>query len=313
MFCKFCGHEIPNHSEFCPQCGKKLNNRPLKEKPQKTAFIPFVLIMFILCGSSILGLLRVLLFNDSITVGFLLESLKLLAGLVILGICTYTGKLRIADYRYSDLLVMVCVWWLIPTLLTQAEAKYTAYIVGHAASAVFWEFKLSVEPLLQFSGFWMILGIVLLGLGRCGKWKPTKKQKLVLAAILLVRSFLGFILAPSIAASLGTYAEFMDMLVKTSRAWLMLCWLWPLLILTVFWWFGNDKVGVKGAAFSLLGMHLGELIIFPLLMAGALGFPKFGIRGCGIAEGLSPLFGFLLLCISARLHKKKKTQTTEEN
>ena len=312
MFCKYCGHEIPNHSEFCPQCGKKLNNVSLKKDTQKASYIPFILIMLLLCGSNILNWLRVLLFNYSITVGSLLESLSFMAGLVILGICAYKGKLRISNYRYSDLLVVACVWWLIPTLLLQAEAKYAAYILGQTASAAFWQFKLSIEPLLQLSGLWVILGIILLGLCRCGKWNPTKKQMLVLMALLLTRSLVGFIFVPSLSASLGANEEIISMIVKTSRTWLMLCWLWPLFILTVFRWLGNDKIGVKGAAFSLLGMHLGELVILPPLMAGALGFPKFGIIGSGIAEGFSPLFGFLMLLITSRFHKKNKTPTTEE-
>ena len=35
MFCKYCGRDIPETSEFCPECGKKLKKESVKNKEER--------------------------------------------------------------------------------------------------------------------------------------------------------------------------------------------------------------------------------------------------------------------------------------
>ena len=124
---------------------------------------------------------------------------------------------------------------------------------------------------------------------------------------LLLRSVLGFVFAIVTAVGMGAPMEVIDMTVNMTRQWTLLCWLWPLLILRVFRALGEGRIGTGGAAISLLGMQLGEGLLLPLLTAGKIGFPMFGVAGPSLASGISPLFGLLILHIATRLHKKKLT------
>ena len=192
----------------------------------------------------------------------------------------------------------------VPELLARWEIYLVYHMLGQYAGA--WNiWENSVIPAIQFPAFWLVLGLVALGLTRSGEWKPSKKQKTILLAALLLRSALGFVFARITA--MGAPMEVIDMTVNMTRQWTLLCWLWPLLILRVFRALGEGRIGTGGAAISLLGMQLGEGLLLPLLTAGKIGFPMFGAAGPSLASGISPLFGLLILHIATRLHKKKLT------
>lgn len=301
MFCKFCGKEITAETAFCPECGKKLKKEETREKEaRRSVSAPLVLMILLLCGSTVYSWLRVLLFKDQVSVGFLVESLMLVAGLIILAVCISKEKIDPTKYRFSDVLVLVCLWGPLFTLVLLKESEIVQNF-GSYALAAFWGVNSLMEPLLQFPGFWVALGLVLLGLGRRGEWKPSKKQWLILLAVLLVRSTAALIFDRPMMSTLEVPAEIVAYLYDFGGPYLVLCWLWPLVILNVFWKLGRGKIGAPGAAAAFVGMRLGEFLLLPIFLA----ILHFGMAGYGIAKGISPLFGLVILCIAARLHKKK--------
>lgn len=302
MFCKFCGQNIPDTAEFCPECGKKLKKEAPKEKENHRAMsTPLALMLIILCWSTVFAWGRVLLFGDQAHIGMLISTMMLVAGLVLLGTMIGRERIHAETYRFSDLLVLCCAWMVVPELLARWEIYLVYHMLGQYAGA--WNiWENSVIPAIQFPAFWLVLGLVALGLTRSGEWKPSKKQKTILLAALLLRSALGFVFARITA--MGAPMEVIDMTVNMTRQWTLLCWLWPLLILRVFRRLGSGEIGPAGAAAALVGMQLGEMFLLPIFVA----LFDFGVSGCSLANGLAPLSGLLILSLATRLHKKKAVE-----
>lgn len=308
MFCKFCGQNIPDTAEFCPECGKKLKKEAPKEKENNRAMgTPLALMLIMLCWSTVRAWGQVLLFGYQAHIGMLISTVMLVVGLVLLGTMISRERIYAETYRFSDLLVLCCVWMVVPALMWRWESYVVYHTVGQYAHSAWMTWNNGAVQTIQFSAFWLVLGLIALGLARSGEWKPTKKQKTILLAALLLRSVLGFVFAVVTARGMGAPMEVIDMTVNMTRQWTLLCWLWPLLILRVFRALGEGRIGTGGAAISLLGMQLGEGLLLPLLTAGKIGFPMFGAAGPSLASGISPLFGLLILHIATRLHKKKLT------
>ena len=309
MFCKFCGQNIPDTSEFCPECGKKLKKEEVKEKEtSKSVSAPLVLMLLLLCWSTVFTWGRVLLMGDRLIVGTLISTITLVAGLVLLGVLVNRERIRVEGYRFSDLLVLCCVWTVVPYLMWRWASHMIYYIAGEYARFAWLAWQDGAVSAIQFPVFWLVLGLVVLGLTRSGDWKPTKKQKTILMAALLLRSAIGFVFAHVTAVGVGAPMEAIDMTVTMTRQWCLLCWLWPLVILKVFRALGEGRINTGGAIASLLGMQLGEMLLLPLMTAGKIGFPQLGVGGCALANGLAPLFGLLVLCMATRLHKKKAAE-----
>ena len=302
MFCKYCGRDIPETSEFCPECGKKLKKESVKNtEERRPAGIVFALMLLALCGSTVVDWGRVLLFGYRISIGLMLTTVMLVAGLALLGRLIGKEKICTADYRISDLLVLLCVWMVVPGLLLGWESQLVSSFGTDAVSA-YWITQTVIMPTIQFPVFWLVLGLIVLGLGRRGNWQPTKKQKRVLLVVLALCSVLGFLFAPQLAMLNDVPIEVRAIAVQTTRLWCVLCWLWPLVVLQVFHRLGTDKVGPVGAGAALVGMQLGELFLLPIFLA----FLHLGPVGFGISKGLASLFGLLILCIATHLHKKKQ-------
>ena len=110
MFCKYCGRDIPETSEFCPECGKKLKKESVKNtEERRPAGIVFALMLLALCGSTVVDWGRVLLFGYQLHIGLVIPTVMLVAGLALLGRLIGQKKICTADYRISDLLVLLCV------------------------------------------------------------------------------------------------------------------------------------------------------------------------------------------------------------
>ena len=306
MFCKYCGRDIPETSEFCPECGKKLKKESVKNtEERRPAGIVFALMLLALCGSTVVDWGRVLLFGYRISIGLVLTTVMLAAGLALLGTMVGRGKICTADYRISDLLVLLCVWMVVPGLMFRRELYLVGYFLGVNASSAYWTMQTFIMPTIQLPTFWLVLGLIVLGLGRRGNWQPDKKQKLVLLVVLGLCSVLGFLFAPQLAMVNDVPTEVVAMSAQTARVLSLFCWLWPLVILQAFHRLGTDKVGPVGAGAALVGMQLAELFLMTVFMAGRIGVPSMGLTGYGPANALAPLFGLLLLGAATRLHKKK--------
>ena len=302
MFCKYCGRDIPETSEFCPECGKKLKKESVKNTEERRPLgAAFVLMLLVLCGSTVVDWGRVLLFGYRISIGLMLTTVMLVAGLALLGRLIGKEKICTADYRISDLLVLLCVWMVVPGLLLGWESQLVSSFGTDAVSA-YWITQTVIMPTIQFPVFWLVLGLIVLGLGRRGNWQPAKKQKLVLLVVLGLCSVLGFLFAPQLAMVYDTPIEVLDMAAKMARMLSLFCWLWPLVVLQVFHRLGTDKVGPVGAGVALVGMQLGEWFLLPIFLV----FLHLGPVGFGISKGLASLFGLLILGAATRLHKKKQ-------
>ena len=210
-------------------------------------------------------------------------------------------KIRTADYRLSDLLVLLCVWMVVPGLLLRWEARLVHYALGSYAVSAYWTIQTIIMPTIRLSAFWLVLGLIALGLGRRENWQPAKKQKGILLVVLALCSVLGLLFAPQLAMLNDVPIEVLDMAAKTARMFSLFCWLWPLLVLQAFHRLGNDKVGPVGAGAALVGIQLGKFFLLPIVLFQF----KLGLVGFGLTEGISPLFGLLILCIATHLHKKK--------
>lgn len=303
MFCKYCGRDIPETSEFCPECGKKLKKESVKStEERRPAGAVLALMLLVLCSSTVVDWGRVLLFGYRISIGLVLTTVMLAAGLALLGTMVGRGKICTADYRISDLLVLLCVWMVVPGLMFRWESHLVYYILGLRDYSAYWITKNAIMPTIQLPDFWLVLGLIVLGLGRRGNWQPTKKQKLVLLVVLGLCSVLGFLFAPQLAMVYDTPIEVSAAAIHMTRLWCVLCWLWPLVVLQVFHRLGTDKIGSVGAGAALVGMQLGELFLLPIFLA----FLHLGPVGFGISKGLASLFGLLILGAATRLHKKKQ-------
>ena len=303
MFCKYCGRDIPETSEFCPECGKKLKKESVKStEERRPAGAVLALMLLVLCSSTVVDWGRVLLFGYRISIGLVLTTVMLAAGLALLGTMVGRGKICTADYRISDLLVLLCVWMVVPGLMFRWGLYLVGYFLGVNASSAYWTMQTFIMPTIQLPAFWLVLGLIVLGLGRRGNWQPDKKQKLVLSVVLALCSVLGFLFAPQLAMLNDAPIEVLDIAAKTARVLSLFCWLWPLVILQVFHRLGTDKVSPMGAGAALVGMQLGELFLLQIFLAVLHLNPV----GFGISKGLALLFGLLILGAATRLHKKKQ-------
>lgn len=301
MFCKYCGRDIPETAEFCPACGKKLKEESVKNtEERKPLGAVFVLMLLVLCCSTVVDWGRVLLLGYQLHIGLVIPTVMLVAGLALLGILIGQEKISTADYRLSDLLVLLCVRMVVPGLLLRWEFQLASSFGTDAVSA-YGITQTVIMPTIQFPAFWLALGLIILGLGRRRNWQPVKKQKRILLVVLALCSVLGFLFVPQLAILNGVPIEMMTIVVQMTRLWCILCWLWPLVVLQVFHWLGTDKVGPVGAGAALVGIQLGEFFLLPIILFRF----KLGPAGFGLTEGISPLFGLLILCIATRLHKKK--------
>ena len=308
MFCKFCGQNIPDTAEFCPECGKKLKKEETHElEAHRAMSTPLALMLIILCWSTVRAWWLILIFGEQLLIGTLISTIMLVAGLVLLGTMIGRERIHAETYRFSDLLVLCCVWMVVPALLARWEIDFVN-MFGQYAGHVWIIWENSVIPAIQFPAFWLVLGLVALGLTRSGNWKPTKKQKTILLAVLVLRSVFGFVFAPQLAMGMGASMEVIYMTVQMTRLWAILCWLWPIVILKVFRALGEGRIKTGGAVASLLGMQLGEAFLLPLVTAGKIGFPQLGAGGGALANGLAPLFGLLILHLATRLHKKRSVE-----
>ena len=303
MFCKYCGQDIPENSEFCPECGKKLKRGSLKNKDEhRPAGVIFALMLLVLCYGTVVDWGRVLLFGYQPHIGMLINTVALAVGLALLGRLIGQEKIRTADYRLSDLLVLLCVRMVVPRLLLGWESKLVYYALGTGSYNPYWITKNFVMPTVQLSAFWLIIGLIALGLGRRENWQPAKKQKRILLALLALCSVLGFLFAPQLAILLGVPTEVMVVVVRTTRLWCVLCWLWPLVVLQAFHRLGRGEIGPVGAGAALVGVKLGNFFLLPIILF----IFNLGPVGFGLTEGISSLFGLLILRIVTRLHKKKQ-------
>lgn len=309
MFCKFCGQNIPDTAEFCPECGKKLKKEETHElEAHRVMSAPLALMLIILCWSTVRAWWLILIFGEQLLIGTLISTIMLVAGLVLLGTMIGRGRIHGETYRFSDVLVLCCVWMVVPGLLWHKMAEVVYRFVGTEDYYAWFCWDGNMIPAIQFPAFWLVLGLIALGLARSGNWKPTKKQKTILLAVLVLRSVFGFVFAPQLAMGMGASMEVIYMTVQMTRLWAILCWLWPIVILKVFRALGEGRIKTGVAVASLLGMQLGEVLLLPLVTAGKIGFPQFGVSGCSLANGLAPLFGLLILHLATRLHKKKTVE-----
>ena len=156
--------------------------------------------------------------------------------------------------------------------------------------------------MIQLPAFWLIMGLIALGLGRRGNWHPAPKQKQILLLVLGLCSVLGFLFAPQLAMVYDTPVEVSAAAIHMTRLWSVLCWLWPLVVLQVFHRLGNGRISPVGAGAALVSMQLGKIFLLPIVLFQL----KMELVGFALAEGLSPLFGLLILRIATRLHQKKQ-------
>lgn len=306
MFCKYCGQNIPDIAEFCPECGKKLKHKENEELERRQALsTPLALMFFMLCWNTLRAWGNMLLFDNQLSLAALLSTVMLAAALVLFAILAGRDMIHMEDYRFTDLLVLCCVWMVVPALLGRWAAYVSANVISQYGKAAFWAWSVwenNMIPVIQVPVFWLMLGVILLGLTRRGGWQLTRKHSLIVTAVLFGCSVFGFLFAPVIAMSAYVPEEIIAMAVQMTRLWALLCWLWPLVILKGFHALGEGRVGIGGTIAAFLGMQLGEalLLLVFVVMFGM------GLSGAALAKGLAPLFGLFILKIGSPMHKETR-------
>lgn len=291
MFCKYCGQNVPDIAEFCPECGKKLKHKEAEEKEQRKAVsTPLALLVILLCWNTLRAWGNMLLFGNQLSLVSLLSTVMLVAGFVLFGTLAGRDMIHAEDYRFTDILVLCCVWIVAPALLW----RWAAYVISQYGGSAFWAWAVwesNMIPVIQVPVFWLMLGIIVLGLTRRGIWQSTRKHSLILAAVLCCCSVFGLLFAPVIAANADALDETIAMTVQLTRLWAVLCWLWPLVILKGFRALGEGRIGTGGIMAAFLGMQLGEALLL-LLFVVIFGM---GTSGAALAKGLAPLLGLFIL------------------
>ena len=304
MFCKYCGKQIPDQSEFCPECGKglKANKAEKQENIRHQVKIPFILILLLVCGNTVLFWGKILLYGYGTSIVSLFDTLILVAGLIVLISFVNKKRIRTSAYRFTDLLPLACVWGPFSGLLATQKANFVWDHVGSYVWEGVWVLEAYVQPVVQLQGLWICLALAALGLGRSGKWRSAKIHKLILAVVFALCVLAGLVFVRPIMMSQDVPMETIAAAVAAGRIWTVLSWLWPLAILKTFRKLGAGQITTAGAVIALLGMKAGQwilLVIFlPLL--------NLGVTGYGLANGLAPLFTLLLLLFVGKKKSGKK-------
>ena len=109
MFCKFCGQNIPDTSEFCPECGKKLKKEETHElEALRVMSAPLALMLIILCWSTVRAWGQVLLFGYQAHISMLISTVMLVVGLVLMCFSAslyFTADLGVSTYDFVALYI----------------------------------------------------------------------------------------------------------------------------------------------------------------------------------------------------------------
>lgn len=301
MFCKYCGQDIPETAEFCPECGKKLKKEESKENEVRQSIsAPLALMLIMLCWSTVYTWGRILLFGDHIKIDTLISTVVLLAGLAIVGVLVSRGKIDPSVYRVSDVVVLACAGIVVPWLVELVGVKFLVPYWGQDGVLV-WAYTSRVTSALQLTAFWLAVSITLLGRARTAPDVPRKKSGWLVYAAPLLCVLLGISFTRPIVHSLDASLEVLAATVQCVWTGSLFIWLWPLAVMKVLRALGENRIGPVGAVAAFLGTAIGTALLMSLfvwLMA-------MGLTGYALANGLAPLFSLLALRIAARHHKRK--------
>lgn len=301
MFCRYCGHDIPDTSEHCPECGKQLKTAGAQATGRGDMGLPFILLLLLLlCGNTASAWGQALLSGCGFGWYAVLSALALIAGLAVMMGGASGGKIDASVYRLSDAAVLACACIVVPLVTSAAERFFLTQYWGQygaAASAC----ANAAEDAVCLTPLWTALGIALLGAARTGRRQLDKKRRTLLFAAPLLCIPIGIFFARTIVHSMDAPMEALAAAIQCVWTGSLLCWLWPLVILRAFCALGEGKIGPTGAAAAFLGTAVGECFLLPVFIY----LLAMGMTGYTLAHGLAPLFGLLILRFAARRHKKK--------
>lgn len=306
MFCKYCGQDIPETAEFCPECGKMLKTEVASEPETRGASgLPLALMLLLLCWGTAITWGRILLFGDRLTIGTLLATLALLAGIAIIAASIHSERVDPTVYRLSDAAVLACAALVVPNVIVRLDMRFfSAYWGQDGAVAAF--VASDAQSTVQLTSLWLAVGIALLGCARTARRPSGRKERLLLTLAPLVCVLLGISLTRPIIHAVDAPLNVLAIAISGAWTWSLFSWLWPLVILKVFRACGEGRIGALGAAAAFLAVIVGEGLLLPVFLSVL----KLGMTGWSIAHGLAPVFGLLALRIAARLHRKCAPEAT---
>ena len=306
MYCKFCGQDIPESADFCPECGKKLKTEAASEPETRGAFsLPLTPLLLLLCLGTLITWGRILLFGDRLTLGTLVYTLALLAGIAVLTASIHSGRVDPTVYRLSDAAVLACAALVVPNVIVRLDMRYFAAYWGQDGAAAAFVAS-DVQSAIQLTPLWLAVGIALLGCARTARRPSDKRERLFLRLAPLVCVLLGISFTRPLIHSVDAPLNVLAIAISGTWTWSLLSWLWPLVILKVFRACGEGRIGALGAAAAFLAVIVGEGLLLPVFLSVL----KLGMTGWSIAHGLAPVFGLLALRIAARLHRKCAPEAT---
>lgn len=296
MFCKYCGKDIPEYAEHCPECGKKLKKEESRENEVRQSIsAPLALMLIMLSWSTVYIWGRILLFGDRLTIGTLIYTLTLLAGIAVLTASIHSGRVDPTVYRLSDAAVLACAALVVPNVIVRLDMRFfTAYWGQDGAAAAF--VASDAQSTVQLTSLWLAVGIALLGCARTAQQPSDKRERLLLRFAPLVCVLLGISLTRPVIHAADAPLNVLAIAISGAWTWSLFSWLWPLVILKVFRAYGEGRVGALGAEAAFLSTIVGE----GLLLLVFLSVLKMGMTGWSIAHGLAPVFALLILRIAAR-------------
>ena len=310
MFCKYCGSSIPDNSAFCPECGKKfevknlkkeIENDKLKEKEEnenQPIGIIFLLILFFICMNTVRFIYQILVLGYSTSVFLMLCHVLVIVGIVIL--LGFAGKdyLRTAEYKISDLLVLLCIYGLVPSVFIRTTMNIISKFTGDWVGIDI----VSMEDLILNSPFWVIIGLAALGISRRGTHTKEKKHKLIFIVLLAVMSVFSFVFAYPMAHTMHVDDGHIELVVSFARKYALFSWIWPVVVVTVFSKLGKGTISPVCAAVTFISMQIVKFILTPIFI----GTLDFGVTGYALVAGIYPVFGLIILSLFSKFEKGRR-------
>jgi len=305
MFCKYCGKTIADGSTFCTYCGRQLTASNVQEKEtaavqKKDTPVPFILMLMMLGWSTLYVWWRMLIYGNPLGVYTLFLTASAIAGIVVLCVLSGNGKIRAKAFQYTDIALLACVWMIVPMIMSRLTCGIMGYLFGYASMQIWRMSVYNIEPALGFSCLWVAMGLAAMGLAR-GGWRVKKRTLIILGAAILTCSLFGVVFTKLAVMGMGLPAEVINGTLHLSRVRMAFYWMWPPLVLMVFYGYGCGKLKLWEALLVLLVLPLAQLLLVLLFVV----LFHAGVVFTGAVSAFVPLLGYLTLFVLQYTRKGK--------
>ncbi len=273
MYCQYCGKQVEEKEEYCPECGKKLNHNRINHinlKGEK----PLFFLCMILAGPVITTIFNMVVFinrwiynrTDNVFLSFIdLLPLEYLVFLIIIINLAKNGKINTSKFCFYDAVIWT-VFWMMQFLVNRLT--WGVLIPGmdtyyHILNSAYW----SVEHLLLLQDFWLLFCWLCFVVCRNNDTLITFKRVLFLGIGLAIYSafffLFGNVIVWEIAYIEGAMADLLLMF-KISAIFMGLRYFILFFFVVCL---AKKKIGLRSALISIIGfsvIRLGILVFITI-------------------------------------------------